>query len=96
MIWPDFTTLCGFTLPVYQDVLSKNQSVFDMLHLKRERETVKEKRGGGERNEIYLHGTGGNVACVHFFRVLLSTRAGESSYTMIIIPNRSCYALLLA
>ena len=51
MIWPDFTTLCGFTSPVYQDVLSKNQSVFDMLHLKRERETVKEKEGG-ERNEI--------------------------------------------
>ena len=51
VIWPDFTTFCGLTLPVYQDVLSKNHSVFDMLHLKRERETVKEKEGGERRRE---------------------------------------------
>ena len=52
VIWLDFTTFCGFTLPVYQDVLSKNHSVFDILHLKREREGDSERERGGERNEI--------------------------------------------
>ena len=52
MIWPDFTTFCGFTLPVYQDVLSKNHTVFDTLHLKREGDSERERRGREKEREM--------------------------------------------